>query len=79
MHQMGAMRPPRIPYLVVLSIHEVKDGKTRPNVTRTAVTFSQISGRCAVRPVCVRRRGSGSGLRVSAGVFAYVVAGYWLA
>lgn len=50
-HQMGAMRPPRIAYLVVLSIHEVKDGETRPNVTRMAVTFRHISGRCGVLPV----------------------------
>ena len=44
-HQIGAMRPPGIAYLVVLSIHEIKDGETRPNVTRTAVTFSRISAR----------------------------------
>jgi hypothetical protein len=50
-HQIRAMRPPRIAHLVVLSIHEVKDGESRPNVTRTAVTFSHISGRCAVLPV----------------------------
>ena len=45
------MRPPRIAYLVVMSIHEVNDGMARPNVTRAAVTFSHSSGRCAVLAV----------------------------
>ena len=54
-HQIGAMRPPRIAYLVVLSIHEVKDGETRPNVTSAAVTVSHISGRCAVLRVTPRK------------------------